>query len=56
VPPTPPNDLRISRRRPARLALTCVPPPAIGGWRSSDLRPVALVGCMRLLGGAVTQT
>jgi hypothetical protein len=29
-----------------------VPLLAIGGWRSSELRRVALVGCMRWLGGA----
>jgi hypothetical protein len=48
----PSNDLRINCKRLAGLALTYVPPPAIGGWWSSELKPEALAGCMRLLGGA----
>jgi hypothetical protein len=46
------NDLRISCKRLARPALTYVPPPAIGGWRSTELCPVALVGCMCWLGAS----
>jgi hypothetical protein len=37
---------------PLAPALPYVPPPAIGGWRSPERCPVALVGCMRWLGGA----
>ena len=51
----PPNDLRISCKRLARHALTYVPLPAIGGWRSTELCPDALVGCMRGLGNSCAQ-
>jgi hypothetical protein len=53
---SPPNDLRISCKRLARVALTYVPPPAVGGWRTTEPHPDALIGCMRGLGGAAERS
>ena len=53
--PLRPNDLRISCKRLARLALSYVPRPAIGVLPSTQLRASALVGCMRGLGGALRE-
>ena len=45
------NDLRISCKRLARLALPYVPLAATGSAPSTELCPDELVGCMRGLGG-----
>jgi len=46
-----PNDMRISCKRPARESIFYVSPPAIGGWRRTELNSDPLVGCMRGSGG-----